>query len=73
MQTTRTRKHILRRLRRFAKANEAVSALEYALVIGVVSTVIAAALVTFGAEISRCTYGTDRSRDRQRESAEVDD
>ena len=52
MHKTRTRKHISRRLRRFAWANEAVSALEYALVVGVVATVIAAALVTFGGEIT---------------------
>ena len=52
MQATRNKKHISRRLRRFARANEAVSALEYALVIGVVATVIAAALVTFGGNIT---------------------
>ena len=52
MQTTRTTKHISRRLRRFARANEAASALEYTLVVGVVATVIAAALITFGENIT---------------------
>ena len=45
------RKHKSRRFRRFLKANKAVSALEYALVVGVVATVVAAALVLMGTEI----------------------
>ena len=44
-------KHISRWFRRFARANEAVSALEYALVVGVVATTIAAAVVAFGGNI----------------------
>ena len=44
-------KHISRRFRRFTLANEAAGALEYALVVGLVATAIAAALVTFGDQI----------------------
>ena len=40
-------KHKSRRLRRFLKANEAVSALEYAILVGVVAVAIGAAIVTF--------------------------
>ena len=39
-------KHVSRRFRRFAKANEAVSALEYAILVGVIAVGIAAALAT---------------------------
>jgi len=49
---TKKRKHISQRLRQFAWANEAVSALEYALVVGVVATGIAAGLLTFGESIT---------------------
>ena len=45
-------KHLSRRFRRFLRANEAVSALEYAILVGVIATVIAAAMVTFGGEIT---------------------
>ena len=44
-------KHLSRRFRRFLRANEAVSALEYAILVGVIATVIAAAMVTFGGKI----------------------
>ena len=44
-------KHLSRRFRRFLRANEAVSALEYAILVGVIATVIAAAMVTFGTSI----------------------
>ena len=37
-----------RRLCRFLKANEAVSALEYAMLVGVIAVAIGAAIVTFG-------------------------
>ena len=47
----KTTKHIVRRFRRFVQANEAVSALEYAILIGIVATVLAAALVTFSGNI----------------------
>ncbi len=40
-------KHKSRHLRRFAKANEAVSALEYAILVGVVAVAIGAAIVAF--------------------------
>ena len=45
-------KHISRRLRAFAKANEAVSALEYAILVGVVVVGIGAALAAFETQIS---------------------
>ena len=44
-------KHRSRRFRRFLKANEAVSALEYALLIGIIATVLTTALVVFGGKI----------------------
>ena len=40
-------KHVSRRLRRFSKANEAVSALEYAILVGVIAVGIGAALMAF--------------------------
>ena len=53
LETMGTRKsmHISRRLRRFARANEAVSALEYAILVGVIAVAIAAALTTFADNI----------------------
>ena len=45
-------KHISRRFRRFVRANEAVSALEYAILVGVIAVAIAAALATFSTSIS---------------------
>ena len=44
-------KHKSRRFRRFAKANEAVSALEYAILVGVVAVAIGTALLAFGGKI----------------------
>ena len=43
--------HSSRRFRRFAKANEAVSALEYAILVGVITIAVGAALVTFSGNI----------------------
>ena len=45
-------RHISRRLRRFLKANEAVSALEYAILVGVVTVAVGAAVVTFSGQIA---------------------
>ena len=45
-------KHKSRRFRRFLRANEAVSALEYAILVGVIAVAVGAALVAFGAEIA---------------------
>ena len=45
-------KHISRRFRRFAWANEAVSALEYAILVGVIAVGMAAALAAFESEIT---------------------
>ena len=44
-------KHKSRRFRRFAKANDAVSSLEYAILVGVVVGGIGAIIATFGADI----------------------
>ena len=44
-------KHKSRRFRRFLRANEAVSALEYAILVGVIALAVGAALVAFSAEI----------------------
>ena len=54
-------KHISRRLRAFARANEAVSALEYAILVGVIAVGIGAALVTFSGQITAFlgTVGTE--------------
>ena len=45
-------KHKSRFFRRFAKANEAVSALEYAILVGVIAVAVGAALVAFGGKIT---------------------
>ena len=59
--TKLTSKHKSRRLRRFAKASEAVSALEYAILVGVVAVGIGAALYTFTDNIDTAiaTIGSD--------------
>ena len=53
MKTMKTKKtkHISRRLRRFARANEAVSALEYAILVGVIAVGVTAALAAFETQI----------------------
>ena len=51
METKKT-KHISRRFRRFLRANEAVSALEYAILVGVISVGVGAAVVTVGDDIT---------------------
>ena len=53
-------KHKSRRFRRFLKANEAVSALEYAILVGVIAVAVGAALVAFGGKVSDAiaTIGT---------------
>jgi Flp pilus assembly pilin Flp len=45
-------KHVSRRFRRFVRANEAVSALEYAILVGVIAVGMAAALAAFESDIS---------------------
>ena len=50
--SNRVSKHKSRRFRRFVRANEAVSALEYAILVGVVAVAIGAALVTFGDKVT---------------------
>ena len=44
-------KHVSRRFRRFLKAKEAVSALEYAILVGVVTIAVGAAIVTFSGDV----------------------
>ena len=56
-------KHKSRRFRRFLKANEAVSALEYAILIGVIAVGMGAAILAFEAQIDNviAAIGTDVS------------
>ena len=62
METVETKKakHISRRFGRFARANEAVSALEYAILVGVIAVAIGLALTTFSNQITKAmtTIGT---------------
>ena len=51
METKKT-KHISRRFHRFLRANEAVSALEYAILVGVIAVGVGAAVVTVGDDIT---------------------
>ena len=44
-------KHKSRRFRRFLKANEAVSALEYAILVGVIAIGVGAAILAFEGEM----------------------
>ena len=50
-------RHKSRRFRRFLRANKAVSALEYAILIGVISVGLAAALVTFSDDLTTAITG----------------
>ena len=49
--SNRVTKHKSRRFRRFFRANEAVSALEYAILVGVIAVGVGAAIVTFGDQV----------------------
>lgn len=51
MTVHRYKSEFVRHIRRFLRAEEGVSALEYALVVGVVATVVVAALVLLGNQI----------------------
>ena len=55
METVETKKakHISRRFRRFVRANVAVSALEYAILVGVIAVGIAAALAVFESSLEK--------------------
>ena len=69
MKTTveKTTKHRSRRFRRFIRANEAVSALEYAVLVGVVVVGIGAALGTaFQNEITKALKKAGDNRGRAR-------
>ena len=46
-------KHKSQRFRRFTKANEAVSALEYAILVGVIAVGVGGALITFSNDIEK--------------------
>lgn len=50
-------RHISRRFRRFAKANEAVSALEYAILVGVITVAVGAALAIFSQDMFNAIEG----------------
>ena len=45
-------KHVSRRLRRFLRTDKAVSALEYAILVGVIAIAVGAGLAFFGNTIS---------------------
>ena len=49
--------HVSRRLRRFIRATKAVSALEYAILVGIITIGVAAALVTFSDNITTAIKG----------------
>lgn len=49
--TKQITKHKSRRLRRFLKANEAVSALEYAILVGIVTVGLVGLFATFNTEM----------------------
>ena len=53
--------HKSRRFRRFLRANKAVSALEYAILVGVIAVAVGAAIFTFGGKIKTAieNLGTD--------------
>ena len=50
-------RHVSRRFRRFVKANEAVSALEYSILVGVIAIGVGAAIATFSDTISAAISG----------------
>ncbi len=50
-------KHKSRRIRRFLRANEAVSALEYAILVGVIAVAIGVAVFTLGGDIKGAIEG----------------
>ena len=50
-------KQISRRLRRFLKADEAVSALEYAVLVGVVVVGVGTAIIAFSGQIATAISG----------------
>ncbi len=52
-------KHQSRRFRRFLRANEAVSALEYALLVGVVAVGVGGAIVAFQDEVVNALEGIE--------------
>ena len=56
-----TMKHLSGRFRRFVRSTKAVSALEYAILVGIVAIAITAALATFSDSITTAlnTIGTD--------------
>ena len=53
--------HKSRRLRRFLRANKAVSALEYAILVGVIAVAVGAAIVAFSGNLETAisAIGTD--------------
>ena len=48
-----THNHKSRRFRRFFRSNKAVSALEYAVLVGVIAGAIGIAIATFGGQITK--------------------
>lgn len=65
--------HVSRRLRRFTRANEAVSALEYAILVGVITVAVGAALVAFSGNIDTAIKGIGAKVAETKDSAEAPD
>ena len=55
--SNRVSKHKSRRFRRFTKANEAVSALEYAILVGVIAVAVGTAIALFGTKLQTAIQG----------------
>ena len=62
-------KHKSRRFRRFLKVNEAVSALEYAILVGVIAGGIGAVIATMGGEIKEGIEAIGRGVDEKSDIA----
>ena len=65
--------HVSRRLRRFVRANEAVSALEYAILVGVITVAVGVALVTFSGNITAAIEGIGTKVQAIKDTADAPD
>ena len=64
-------KQISRRLRRFLKADEAVSALEYAVLVGVVVVGVGGAIYTFSGDVAEAITAVGNAVDDTGSSAQT--
>ena len=60
-------------LRRFAKAREAVSALEYAILVGIIVAAVAGALVAFSGNVEKAVKGIGTKIEATKDSADTPD